>query len=147
MNAAALLKLAGLLEALPPERFDYSIWADDTTWSPSVPLTAPTCGTKACALGWATTMPELGLELRAGDHAVLVCKVGERYAGATEVAAEAFDIEEAEAEYLFLPETPDPRYFENVDVGDDAASPNDEASAKEVAAHIRRFVESRELSP
>jgi hypothetical protein len=141
VNAAALLKLADLLESLPPERFDYSIWAGDS-WNPQVPLKAPVCGTPACALGWATTLPELGLELVRDQHCVLVRATDDPSLRATQAAARAFDIEENDAEYLFVPETPDPLAHEEDE--NDYESPGEEASAAEVAAHIRSFVKSRE---
>lgn len=57
-----LLKLAAFLETVPRERFNYGHWVGEN-WRGAPDLS---CGTTACALGWATVMPEfrrLGLYL------------------------------------------------------------------------------------
>ncbi len=57
-----LLLLADFLDKLPPERFNYAAWVGHD-WKEMEDLS---CGTTACALGWAATMPEfrkLGLRL------------------------------------------------------------------------------------
>jgi len=57
-----ILKLADFLESLPRKRFDFSIWVGNE-WKGAPDLS---CGTTACALGWATTLPlfrRLGLRL------------------------------------------------------------------------------------
>lgn len=62
VHADRLLRLAAFLDDVPPHRFDYSRWVG-TDWKGKEDLS---CGTTACALGWATTMPEfrrLGLRL------------------------------------------------------------------------------------
>lgn len=54
-----LLQLADFLETLGPERFDLQWWAYNG-FSPNK------CGTTACAVGWATTIPafkKAGLKL------------------------------------------------------------------------------------
>ncbi len=152
MKAELLLKLADLLDSLPPERFDYCMWAG-SDWAPGTGLS---CGTTACALGWATTIPELGLELRRGE--VLNCyvsRVGQVAHPAIEgphsleCAAEAFDVSPEEAAFLFCAEELNPRlrpeteddYLSEEPEG--AMSPDEDATAKEVAAHIRRFVAER----
>jgi len=67
-----LLELATFLEALPPERFDYGSWVG-AKWKDAQDLS---CGTTACALGWAATLPSCrqeGLRLgrdRFGDGTV-----------------------------------------------------------------------------
>jgi len=62
-----LLVLAAFLDELPPERFDYTKWVG-RDWGGAEDLS---CGTVACALGWATTIPEfreLGLRLKLGAN-------------------------------------------------------------------------------
>lgn len=57
-----LNKLADFLETVPKERFRYDVWVGKD-WKGKPDLS---CGTRACAAGWATTMPEfrrLGLRL------------------------------------------------------------------------------------
>lgn len=64
VHARRLLKLADFLETVPPERLNMSSWVG-RDWQGDQGLS---CGTTACALGWAATMPEfrrLGLRLRA----------------------------------------------------------------------------------
>lgn len=65
VHAKRLLKLADFLEKLPRKRFDYATWVGDT-WD-GTPLQSESCGTTACALGWAATMPlfrRLGASLK-----------------------------------------------------------------------------------
>lgn len=57
-----LRKLTDLLDTVPDERFDYVRWVG-SNWQGKSDLS---CGTTACALGWATTIPafrKLGLRL------------------------------------------------------------------------------------
>lgn len=54
MNATGkrrLLKLADFLEKLPPRKFAMR------TWATAAKEGRPSCGTAACALGWATAIP------------------------------------------------------------------------------------------
>lgn len=60
--AKRLLALAARLVTVPRKRFNYNRWVGDD-WMGAQDLS---CGTVACALGWATTMPRfrrLGLRL------------------------------------------------------------------------------------
>lgn len=90
MNKRRLLKLAALLDVVPADKFYMGSWAIT-----SAPIgKEPTCATKACALGWATTIPEfkkLGLRLVAdpgdmGGYVLLGKSTG------SDAAAELFDI-------------------------------------------------------
>lgn len=61
LHAKRLLKLADRLESVPRKQFDMATYFTET-YGPE-----PDCGTAACALGWACTMPEfkrLGLGLK-----------------------------------------------------------------------------------
>lgn len=125
-----LLKLAAFLEKLPPERFDYDRWVgNDWLGEPDL-----SCGTAACALGWATTIPEfrrLGLRLsRCGEP-----HCGRLYDHAA--ATEIFGVTENEAAFLFIPDRFAPREWLKWRSN---WSPNPDASAKMVARHIRWFV-------
>lgn len=67
---ARLLRLADFLDTLEPARFDFNRWVG-LSWGGKEDLS---CGTTACGLGWATTIPEfreLGLRMlrKAPEHA------------------------------------------------------------------------------
>lgn len=134
-----LLRLAEFLEALPPKRFDYCKWVG-TDWLGDAELS---CGTTACALGWATTMPEfrkLGLRLETESFAwvsnnrrgVVVDMKNERRG--SDAAMRVFALTHHEACFLFLPEY----YYMK------KTSPGRGARPKTVAKHIRRFVAGRD---
>lgn len=122
-----LLALADFLLELPRRKFNFCYWVDVDTWRGSKKLN---CGTTACALGWATTMPRfrrLGLYMaRTGTPAL------RRDPGLTalEVAQVIFGISFTEAAYICTPSTD---------------GQNFDATPKSVAKHIRKFV-ARKLS-
>lgn len=141
-----LLQLADLLESLPPKRFDYTKWASavDT-------LTTPECKTTACALGWATAIPEWGLRLAPSDSehpCVTTSDVTDEMAAnsfawttSKNAAMTTFGLSESEVYWLFVPSDEDPYFCEEGDEWSDEGKPLDTASAKTVAQHIRNFVE------
>lgn len=115
-----LLKLAALLRTLPRKRFDYNVWVGGS-WKGAADLS---CGTTACALGWATTMPSLrrlGLHLTRGGSIALGGRVG-----AFEAARDLFAITDDDAMSLFTP-----------------ADSEFDATAKYVAEKIETFVDAR----
>lgn len=124
-----LLELADLLDNLPKERFCYGFWVGED-WEGSPDLS---CGTSACAAGWATTLPSFrakGLYLanyapayRTDDHTVY----GEA------AMAVVLGIRVSDAAHLFLPHSWHPRF--------DTYSPPPYAGPKLVAAHIRAWLE------
>lgn len=128
-----LLKLAEFLETkVPAARFDLAYWVDPKTWKGKADLS---CGTSACAMGWATTMPyfkRLGLYVESdhgsGAHLTLADDRGCSYNW--EVPQALFRIDELEALELF-----DAEYF-----GESEKSP---ATPKQVAKRIRAFVKRR----
>jgi len=133
-----LMRLVRKLRSLPRRRFYYGYWAG-WEWTPGQDL--ETCGTKACALGWATTLPSLqkkGLHLSMNQHGtrqVLVKGMSYRY-GSNDVsrsiasASRVFGISHDEARSLFIPGV-----FDN--------SLSSDATAKQVANHIEKFVAAR----
>ena len=128
MNKDRLLLLADFLEKLPPERVDYHRWVG-AGWKGHQDLS---CGTSACALGWAATMPEfqaLGLRIRSkkGFNAYVGLEGVEApsFAAPYKAAKKIFDLKEGDAEYLFAPEDDDYAY-----------------SPVQVARKIRWFVDS-----
>ena len=135
MRADLLLLLADILDRVPRKRFDYTCWVG-SDWHGMPDLS---CGTTACALGWATTSPEiasLGLRLKKTYTlwpAAVVCDTDHGVVTAYSAAAYVFGISAKQAEYLFCPETRLPSSGKT-------RSPGDDATAQEVAAHIRAFV-------
>ena len=130
-----LNRLADFLDTLPPERFDYSRFVGDD-WAGAQDLS---CGTTACALGWACTRPEfqkLGLRLVMNDSGVFPMGMPQCGNYTWQHAAEpVFGITEDDATYLFLSD----EHHQDIDY--DAVSPSGDASARDVAEHIRNFVE------
>jgi hypothetical protein len=129
-----LLKLADFLEKLKPARFDYGEWVGKT-WQGGLDLS---CGTTACALGWAAAMPEfrrLGLRLIAYDpeHPEGGGTVRDIETGAEDqdAAVRVFGLDSLGACELFLP-------------GPGGDFPKADATPKQVAKHIRRFVKDRQ---
>ncbi len=127
------MALAALLDEIPPERFRYGHWAGQD-WKGAADLS---CGTTACALGWATTIPEFGLQLCRDGSAVFVTTKGyvpheteDDFYLSLLAAETAFGLTHDEARYLFIP-------GDGYDV-----RPEGDASAKVVADHIREFVKS-----
>jgi hypothetical protein len=149
MKSKWLLQLADLLDKLPRRQFNYNHFVNDN-WNGKASL----CGTAACAGGWATTMRpvrRMGLRLQlhpyhfsqpnSAVHIVptaangltkqdIICKGIDR---SFHALGYVFDISGTEAQYLFLPN----RCFG----GDLPISPLSHATPKQVARHIRRFVE------
>lgn len=125
-----LLKLADFLDKLPPERFDYSSWVGDD-WGGRQDLS---CGTTACALGWATTMPEFRrLGLRLDRRLMEVTNAKENVWDSFEAAQVTFGLDSREAHLVFSPRV---QYL-------GLKAPGAYAGPVEVADHIRRFVAVR----
>lgn len=135
MNAERLLKLASFLETVPEKGFKFVQWFRGDTCD------ITDCGTIGCGLGWATAVPEfrdLGLKIfkvsdgwKSGYPAIRPAEdITGQWVATCEATREIFGLTEDETEYLFTP---------NEDGYDDERLPED-ATAKELAAHIRRFV-------
>lgn len=129
MKTELLLKLAYLLDTVPEEQFNYATWAASKTSQASI----GTCGTTACALGWATILEGTNLTLDF-SYQRWTPRVRHAYGAlGTSAAQAAFDLEEEEAQALFLPSVfykPLHKY-----------SPGEDATAREVADWIRAVVE------
>jgi hypothetical protein len=136
-----LLELAKLLRKLPKKRFNYTHWVGND-WKGKPDLS---CGTTACALGWATTIPSLrkqGLRLLKIQDVFQVTLKG--YSGASHLAPEhaaqeIFGLNNNEFEYLFIPDSG----IVLPELGLNNEGPVMCASAKEVAKHIREFVKAK----
>jgi hypothetical protein len=102
-----LLRLADFLEALPRKRFDFNHWVGDN-WEGKEDLS---CGTTACALGWATTIPSLrkaGLRMDPGGFVTLerFLKGQEHsygYSASFSAGKEVFDLSDEEFRFAFVP--------------------------------------------
>lgn len=152
-----LLVLADFLEKLEEGKFYYGTWATGEDLH--------RCGTTACALGWTAAIPEfreLGVRLRR-DHQHLDggFTVGWASApfgltwGSDRTACALFGLSMNEASFLFYPGN---RMWDDarrlclaVNDGSRKAptmrnlrAPNDDATANEVAQHIREFVAFRQ---
>lgn len=142
-----LLKLADFLDTVPPSRFDFSRWAGNT-WKDQN-LLDESCGTTACAFGWATAIPEfqaLGLHLTRSEDRVVHVSVDKEQASrhwesTLRAANVVFGLDEEQTEWLFIPsETCRSDWDDDEDYGPDG-KPFDDASPRSVAEHIRDFVD------
>jgi len=118
-----LLKLAAFLRTVKPSRFNYNHWVGDD-WKGDPKLS---CGTSACALGWATTMPlfrRLGLYLTPGMQP----RLGRSTAGPFAAARVLFRLRPADSYDLFLP----------------SSDAEENATPKQVAKKIEAFVKERQ---
>lgn len=128
-----LLAVARKLRSIRREQFYFGNWASPE-WQGKPDLS---CGTTACGLGWATTIPSLrkaGLRIvrRAGGHIPVLGDHVPHYG--TDAAAELFGITFYEAAFLFLPEIYN-------DEGE--KSPARDCTPKQLARHIERFCRRR----
>lgn len=141
MNTEALTKLADFLDTLPTSRFNFRRYFGHD-WTPEQ------CGTTACALGWATTIPEFKMSLyRASDHTDFchpgrsdgIGVNGDAWETVCAATLHTFDLTPEETQYLFVPDI-------DHDYHDISARPcqqyalTQKATPKHVAEHIRDFI-------
>lgn len=124
-----LLQLAEFLEKLPRDKFDFSTWGRESS-----------CGTVACALGWAPSMPfakNMGIRLKAEflGHEVMSFFMNGRFVTEFTVSKELFGLYDGATLFLFTPTDKDDL------LGNNGLSMS--STAKKVAANIRRFVAIR----
>jgi len=131
MNKERLLRLADFLEKkVAEEKFYMGTWATKEDIN--------TCGTSACAMGWATKIPEFaaeGLHLGKSDHPLGGGPIiTPRYAGRAGFAAAStfFDISDRAALWLFSD-------YEK-DVDDGHRIEREEDTPYNAANRIREFV-------
>ena len=131
IHARRLLKLADFLAGLPKERFFYGSWVG-ADWKGKPDLS---CGTTACALGWAAAMPafrRLGLTLKGRRRIdgwkfpALADDRGEPDGQTLRAAEKVFGLDLTGFQRLFVPSF------------DDRHMP-----ARQVATRIRKFVRGR----
>lgn len=127
-----LLRLAKFLRALPPDRFNYNVWFG-SDWEGFPDLS---CGTTACAFGWAMAMPEfrkLGFHAALDEYYTIYTTPSCQQCGSSDAGKELFGIEDLDFDLLFFPGVKNGHLV----------SPDGDASAKQVANHIVRFVRRR----
>jgi hypothetical protein len=128
-----LLTLADFLAELPPERFNYESWVGED-WDGKPDLS---CGTTACALGWACTMPafrRLGATLIKKWGGGQVCLKDDPNSDSYDVSLRLFDLNAFDHEHLFVGED---------DFTDEVEGLDFDATPKQAARHIRKFVKRR----
>jgi hypothetical protein len=127
-----LAKLSKFLRTkVPTDRFDYGHWVG-AHWKGKADLS---CGTSACAAGWATTIPEFrrrGLRLECDDYGGrIVFYDGYVYRSGISAVVRFFGLDFEDARMLFVPHYGEPTH-----------------SAEFVADKIDHFIESRkEIQP
>lgn len=153
MRLDLLEELADFLEKLPKGRFDYGRWVG-ANWRGAADLS---CGTTACAFGWAATLHPERLSLARYPCGPL-CRIAFDYRPAYSqqrfllkaieadlVAGDYFEVSGSVAAWLFRPNVLRPRWL--TDNAAYALSPGWTSTAVEVAKHIRGVVgELRQLS-
>ncbi len=131
-----LLKLADFLDKLPPDKFDFSKWVgNDWQGKPNL-----SCGTRACALGWGCTIPSFrkaGLVLKPNpdtysDYKFIPGLKGNESGldGTYRAGRVIFGLVRSEFKRLFTTDS-------------EISHLNDNASSKQVAKEIRKFVKER----
>lgn len=130
VHAKRLLKLADFLETLPRKRFSFESYVG-ADWNGEQDLSS--CGTTACALGWAASMPEfrrLGLRLDyAGPSSMMNGVTNTEGDSEYDAAEKVFGVDDRQFEQLFIPGDKD--LYSGLE---------ENATAKQVAKNIRRRV-------
>ena len=107
MNVERLKRLADFLRnEVPPERFDISTWVG-TSAKPWLGKEDLSCGTVACAMGWATQVPEFRA---AGLRLIPSCKSDEGipvYGDSKFPAITFFGLTRAQEDSIFFPSSYD----------------------------------------
>lgn len=146
MYVKRLLKLADFLQQLPPQKFNFSSFTQrgDKPMLEALEARRSNCGTTACAIGWMPavfprTVCWIGVD-KPGYELQVALRDGARkrdpFWGTRErlknfdVAERFFGLSRKEVHTLFNP-----------DENSDSLSSN--ATAKQVAAHIKRFVRTK----
>ena len=128
-GARRLLKLARLLEKVPPDKFSMRAWVHNWVGTHG-PIKPGDCNTTACAMGWAVMVPELhnaGLRL-VGGYPTIKYK-GRNWHGYS-AAKVLFGVTYSEAHVLFSSVNTKSRARDN-------------ETPVQCAKRIRRFVTAR----
>jgi hypothetical protein len=146
-----LLKLADLLDNLPRKRFNFGSYGrvDDAAGEVNILSRPEACGTTACALGWAPSLPfakKQKIQLRSKRNKSYVPEYGEpafyvdflirgRQIDPMMVSLELFGLSSDQHCDLFIPGISINGFPEN--------KPREKATPKQVARHIRKYVRTR----
>jgi hypothetical protein len=109
MNRGRLSLLAAYLETIPEDHFDMSEWVrlkGASVIEGAVP--EPKCGTSACALGWACSIPEfndVGLKLDRVVGAICDAVPTYEHARGYDAAEKFFELTHQQARYIFRGDT------------------------------------------
>jgi hypothetical protein len=135
--AGRLLTLSAYLEQLAPERFDFGTFVGPD-WGGAQDLS---CGCTACGMGHAVVLfgEECDVEFIRTRFGAIPALKGTAFMAHDEITAQAgafmFNIAEDDFDHLFIP-------------GDALAGRlRKSATAKELAAHIQKFVRERYAEP
>lgn len=142
-------KLDVVYATMSGKRFNFANWVG-LDWLGHEDLS---CGTSACAIGWGSTIPEirdLGLRIfQSESHFGTFSSIGILHPDGTtsrniEDVAALFDLDMDEFDYLFVPaDQQDEEMVDECEAEYGSRTPNKDATAKEVADHIRSFVEHK----
>lgn len=133
-----ILKLAAFVEKTPAKRFNFATIVGDN-WGGLPDLS---CGTTACALGWATTMPlfrKLGLHLLPYNKYVVLDN--DTFIDWEDIGSRIFGIKSTVMYALFQPNDDiDEESYINYDTGYVYPSLSNDTTSKQWAKHARRIV-------
>ena len=122
MRKDYLLMIVDRLKSVKPERFDLGNWAGSNLipWQGRDDLS---CGTIACAIGWATTIPEFraaGFCLKKHSWLENQAEIHYQHNGEDlkefDAVAAFLDIDNRDAEYLFHPDEYIDQYGDELEI-------------------------------
>lgn len=126
MNKERLLRLADFLQIVPEEKFDLEEWTNVDTLEKMPELTGKTCESTACAVGWASAIPEfkeIGFHFELNEDQEYLIPVWGDHKN-WDAVREFFGLSIGQAEKLFM-------YYNYAPGGN---------GPKDVAKAIRKFV-------
>lgn len=128
-----LLKLAAFLDKLPKAKFNFGLLVNEAGKPMLEALAAGkhACGSVACAIGWMPAVFPRQVKWDSKENPQGIELIVRRESVPFRSAAQFFGISNDDARYLFNPGGSE----------DQATELDDDATPKQVAKHIRKFVE------